>query len=1123
MTAMKKIIFILWVALASNGWLMANHWTPNSTPYEDNMTLTGIVRIDGVVQQTTALELGAFCGEECRGAARLAYFPPTQHFVVQMAVFGESGDEIAFKLYDHDWGEELELISLDMLIFMSDGYGSLANPYLFNFYSEYPGPHLITVLADPVGYGTVTGGGSYDHGTTVTLTATANEDYAFVNWTKDGEVVSTNATYSFEATEPGDYVAHFELSIIHHWTPSGSSFEDNMTLTGVVKINGVEQQTPMLEVAAFCGEECRGSGLLTYFAPTQRYVVQMSIYGESGDVLAFKLYDHELNEELDLYSTDALSFAANGYGSLANPYVLDFTEEVTETHTVAATVNPAESGTVEGTGTYLHGTTCILTATANEGYAFVNWTKDGTMVSVSTSYEFDVTSDQTFVANFVPLEDNHWTPNSAPYEDNMTLTGVVQINYVEQQTTALELGVFCGEECRGSARLAFFAPTQRYVVQMAIYGESGDELNFRLYDHVLNEELDLVPPDAITFIGDGYGSLQNPFVVNFRETFNITVEANPTEGGTVNGGGTYVYGTTTTLQATANEGYHFVNWTLEEEVVSTDATYSFVVTEAADYVANFELNSYDISVVANPEEGGTVTGAGTYNHFDTCTLTATANEGYHFVNWTLEGEVVSTDTTYSFVVTGAADYVANFELNSYNITVVANPEEGGIVTGAGTYNHFETCTLTATANEDYYFVNWTLEGEVVSTDATYSFMVTGSADYVANFELTAITQTSGFVQGWNWWSSYIELDAESSLQNLESNLGTSGMMIKSQNDGYASYLAGFGWYGSLYSINNESTYQIRTNEACTVELTGSATNPDEHPIELQSGWTWVGYPVNASMGVAEALSGITPQTGDMLKSQNDGYASYLDGFGWYGSLNTLQPGMGLMYKSNNNSAVTLVYPNGETRTDLQANQTTECNYWQPNLNAYPDNMSVMAVVELDGEELQGENYELAAFANGEVRGSARLLYVEPLNRYMAFLTVAGDEASDLRFGLYNTETGAIETQGIAPLRYETNAVVGSFAEPYVVSFRGNTGMDEWASSLNVYPNPVHRGQVVSLGFGDAETGEVQVEIVNVLGAVVETRRATSLQGIIAPETAGVYTLRVTVENKMTLYRKLVVR
>ena len=981
MRAMKRIIFILWAALASNGWLMANHWTPNSTPYEDNMTLTGIVRIDGVEQQSTAIEVGAFCGEECRGSARLAFFPPTQHFVVQMEVFGESGDEIVFRLYDHNLGEELDLISFDTLSFTSESYGSLAEPYLFNFYSEYPGPHLITVSADPIGCGSVTGGGSYDHGTMVTLTATANEDYAFVNWTKDGEVVSTNETYSFEATEPGDYVAHFELSIIHHWTPSSSSFEDNMTLTGVVKINGQEQQTPMLEVAAFCGEECRGSGTLSFFAPAQRYVVQMAIFGQSGDVMTFKLYDHELNQELDLYSTEALSFTANGYGSLANPYVLDFTETVTESHTVTATINLAESGTIEGTGTYLHGATCVLTATPNEGYAFVNWTKNGAMVSVSSSYEFDVTTDMAFVANFVPIEGNHWTPNTAPYEDNMTLTGVVLINYVEQQTTALEVGVFCGEECRGSARLAFFAPTQRYVVQVVVYGESGDELSFRLYDHVLNEELDLVAPDAVIFTGDSYGSLQSPYVLSFRESYAITVEANPEVGGTVSGAGIYVYGTTATLGATANEGYHFVNWTKDNEAVSTEASYSFTVTEALTFVANFELNSYEITAEANPIEGGTVAGAGVYNHFDTCTLTAMVNEGYHFLNWTLDSLVVSTDTIFSFEVIGAASYVANFELNSYEITATANPEEGGTVSGAGTYDHFSTCTLTATANTGYHFVNWTKDGEevsaeatysfevdgsadyvanfelnsyeitatanpieggtvagagvynhfdtctltamanegyhflgwtldslVVSTDTIFSFEVTGVADYVANFELTAITQTVALSAGWNWWSGYIELDGANSLQDLEEALGTNGLMIKSQNNGYASYLAGYGWYGSLSGVNNESMYQMRVGISCTLELTGLAVHPADHPITLVTGWNWIGYPVTTSMSIEEALSGITPHTGDMLKSQNSGYASYLEGFGWYGSLSTLEPGMGLMYKSNNSQPVTFTFP-----------------------------------------------------------------------------------------------------------------------------------------------------------------------------------------------------------------------
>ena len=163
------------------------------------------------------------------------------------------------------------------------------------------------------------------------------------------------------------------------------------------------------------------------------------------------------------------------------------------------------------------------------------------------------------------------------------------------------------------------------------------------------------------------------------------------------------------------------------------------------------------------------------------------------------------------------------------------------------------------------------------------------------------------------------------------------------------------------------------------------------------------------MSLEDALSGLSPTSGDMLKSQNNGFASYVDGLGWYGALGTLNPGIGLMYKSMNSSPVSFTYPSGGSKGELKPNQTADYNHWVPNLTAYPDNMSVMAVVELDDVELQGENYELAAFANGECRGSASLMYVEPLNRHIAFLTVAGNEAVELHFGLYNTETGAVET------------------------------------------------------------------------------------------------------------------
>ncbi len=144
--------------------------------------------------------------------------------------------------------------------------------------------------------------------------------------------------------------------------------------------------------------------------------------------------------------------------------------------------------------------------------------------------------------------------------------------------------------------------------------------------------------------------------------------------------------------------------------------------------------THTVTVSANPSVGGTVTGGGTYNHGATATLTATANTGYTFINWTKNGTVVSTNPTYSFTVTEDANYVANFELNSYTITATANPTEGGAVTGAGTYDHGATATLTATANTGYTFINWTKNGTVVSTNPTYSFTVTESASYVANFE-----------------------------------------------------------------------------------------------------------------------------------------------------------------------------------------------------------------------------------------------------------------------------------------------------------------------------------------------------------------------------------------------------
>ena len=70
-------------------------------------------------------------------------------------------------------------------------------------------------------------------------------------------------------------------------------------------------------------------------------------------------------------------------------------------------------------------------------------------------------------------------------------------------------------------------------------------------------------------------------------TYTITATANPTEAGNIAGADTYELGATVTLTATANDGYEFVNWTKDAVEVSTDATYTFTVTENVTLVANF--------------------------------------------------------------------------------------------------------------------------------------------------------------------------------------------------------------------------------------------------------------------------------------------------------------------------------------------------------------------------------------------------------------------------------------------------------------------------------------------------------------------------------------------------------
>ena len=545
-------------------------------------------------------------------------------------------------------------------------------------------------------------------------------------------------------------------------------------------------------------------------------------------------------------------------------------------HTITATANPGEGGTVTGGGTFSPGETCTLTATPAEGYRFIHWTENGEVVSNDAEYSFTVTVDRTLVA---------------------------------------------------------------------VFGST--------------------------------------------DPIDITVSASPARAGSVSGGGEFLYGETCTVTATPNEGYSFANWTENDAVVSDQATYSFEVTSARVLAANF---TFDAAVtgncyypVANVTAGSYVMGhidgtnlvSPSHNNASSVTTTSTTitptdygfsvdeettlpqvtltayqNEQYYIVynnrylarsnyggsltwsqnqtssgRWHIDSNGIyvsassggmgggSTTNYYLYYSNGSFALSTSQQNNitfytegdcpvsEFTITATAEPAAGGTIEGADTYYLGEMCTLTATANQGYQFVNWTENGEEVSTEAEYSFEVTAGRELVANFEevISTTTQTVTLHTGWNWWSTYLDI----TLDDLETALNGNCESIVCQNTSI-SYMDGYGWDGDFDTIDLSKMYKIEVSTDCTLTLNGNVVNPANCTITIKPGANWISFPVSQSMSLNQAFSGFTPTIGDSVKS-NSGSATFL-GSSWSGTLKNLDPGKGYIYKSKANTIKTFTFP-----------------------------------------------------------------------------------------------------------------------------------------------------------------------------------------------------------------------
>lgn len=220
------------------------------------------------------------------------------------------------------------------------------------------------------------------------------------------------------------------------------------------------------------------------------------------------------------------------------------------------------------------------------------------------------------------------------------------------------------------------------------------------------------------------GAGSQPDLTAPHTTFTISGKAQETYAGTFNGTALYDYRAVLnkTFLATPNTKYWvqivawqsgLPNWGWAPGSGGNGSHFHHVAEgfyynltgDAAFTLYSASTPPVVISASASPSTAGTISGAGTYPSGSVVTLSAAANSGWGFVNWTEGAQQVSSNASYVFTATADRTLVAHFA-PAYTIQTYAAPGYGGTTSGSGTYVSGTPVTLTATPAPHFQFAGW---------------------------------------------------------------------------------------------------------------------------------------------------------------------------------------------------------------------------------------------------------------------------------------------------------------------------------------------------------------------------------------------------------------------------------
>ena len=429
-------------------------------------------------------------------------------------------------------------------------------------------------------------------------------------------------------------------------------------------------------------------------------------------------------------------------------------------------------GTITGTNpqNVTYGSDCApVTATPNPGYHFVDWSDN---LTNATRTDTNITTTISYTANFAI--NSYTLTYTAGANGSISGTSPQTVSHGGNGTTVIAIpNANYHFTSWSDGNLSASRTDTNIIGDLNITANFAIDTHTLTYDAGANGTITGTTPQTVNHGADGTAVVATPnsgyhFVswsdgnlnatrTDTNVTENITVTANFSNALTVTyiaGSHGTITGTTpqnvsyggngTAVTAVPNAGYHFTDW---NDGSSTATRTDTNITGDISYTANFAINTYTLTYAAgaNGSISGTSPQTVNYNTSGTA-ITATADSGYHFINWS-DGSTQNprTDTN----VSNNISVTANFS-DALTLSYIVGPNGSIIGTTPQTVTqNGDGTAVTAVPNAGYRFVDWSDgDSNATRTDTHITTDLTVTANFSINtFTLKYKSDSNGKIDG----------------------------------------------------------------------------------------------------------------------------------------------------------------------------------------------------------------------------------------------------------------------------------------------------------------------------------------------------------------------------------------